>query len=62
MKIQSWRVAILISDKTDLKIRTVTRAEEERYVILKESPEMGTEQLQTSVHPAQEQLNAQGKR
>lgn len=34
-------VATLISDKTDLKIRTITRAEEEHYVILKEPTQDG---------------------
>ena len=34
---ESWRVAILVSDKIDFKIKTITRDKEGHYIMIKES-------------------------
>ena len=49
-------VAILITDKIDLKIKKITRHKEEPYIMIKRSIQED-KQLKISMHPTQEYLN-----
>ena len=49
-------VAILISDKTDFKIKKITRDMERQYTVIKGSVKEGDITIVKSMHPAQEHL------
>lgn len=52
------RVAILISNKIDFKTETVTRDEEEHYMMIKGSIHQADITIINIYHPTLEQLNA----
>ena len=51
-------VVILISDKTDLKIKEITRDKEGHYIMAKRSIQEEDIAIVMSMHPTEEYLNS----
>ena len=55
------RVAILIPDKIDFKIKPVTRDSERSHIMIKGPILKKIQQLYVGMHPTEEDLNTEGK-